>query len=175
METLLKDIRYGVRSLIKRPGFVAIAVVTLALGIGANTAMFSLLNTVLLKQLPVQDPEQIVSVSVRGKNDSIFAFSYPNYVDFRDQNQVLSGVLLYRFSPLSLSRDGNNQRIWCYQVSGNYFDVLGVRPLKGRTFVSEEDRTKLSSPVVVMSYTGWQRRFAGVPDLVGKEILLNNH
>jgi len=175
METLLKDIRYGVRSLLKRPGFVVIAVVTLALGIGANTAMFSLLNTVLLRPLPVDHPEQIVSVSVRGKNDSMLAFSHPDYIDFRDRNQVLSGLLLYRFAPLSLSRDGNNQRVWSYEVSGNYFDLLGVRALKGRTLTPEEDQTKLSSPVVVVSHTGWQRRFASDPDLVGKEIILNNH
>jgi predicted permease len=175
METLLKDIRYGVRGLLKRPGFVIISIITLALGIGANTAMFSLLNTVLLRRLPVKDPEQIVSVSVRGKTDSILAFSHPNYVDFRDRNQVLSSLLLYRFAPVSLSRNGNNQRIWSYEVSGNYFDLLGVHALKGRTFLPEEDRTKLSHPVVVVSYTGWQRRFGGDPDLVGKEVLLNNH
>lgn len=175
MSTLSKDIRYGFRSLIKRPGFVIIAVITLALGIGANTAMFSLLNTVLLRPLPVTNPEQIVSVSVRGKSDSILAFSYPDYKDFRDRNQVLSGLLLYRFAPLSLSRSGNNERIWSYEVSGNYFDVLGVSALKGRTFTPDEDRTKLTHPVVVVSYSGWQRRFAGDPELVGKEILLNNH
>jgi predicted permease len=175
MESIIKDIRYGIRSLAKRPGFVFVAVVTLALGIGANTAMFSLLNTVLLRPLPVDHPEQIVSVSVRGKDDAMLAFSYPNYVDFRDRNQVLSGLLLYRFAPLSLSKDGNNQRIWSYEVSGNYFDTLGVRAVKGRTFSPEEDRTKLTHPVVVVSYSGWQRRFASDPDLVGKEILLNNH
>jgi predicted permease len=175
MESIIKDIRYGIRSLAKRPGFVLVAIVTLALGIGANTAMFSLLNTVLLRPLPVDHPEQIVSVSVRGKNDAMLAFSYPNYIDFRDRNEVLSSLLLYRFAPLSLSKDGNNQRVWSYEVSGNYFDTLGVRAIKGRTFSPEEDRTKLSHPVVVVSYTGWQRRFASDPDLVGKDILLNNH
>ncbi|HSE25103.1 MAG TPA: ABC transporter permease [Pyrinomonadaceae bacterium] len=175
MESIIKDIRYGIRSLAKRPGFVFVAVVTLALGIGANTAMFSLLNTVLLRPLPVDHPEQIVSVSVRGKDDAMLAFSYPNYIDFRDRNEVLSSLLIYRFAPLSLSKDGNNQRIWSYEVSGNYFDTLGVRAVKGRTFSPEEDRTKLTHPVVVVSYSGWQKRFASDPDLVGKEILLNNH
>src|SRR5678816_1055600 len=166
MESIIKDIRYGIRSLAKRPGFVLVAVVTLALSIGANTAMFSLLNTVLLRPLPVDHPEQIVSVSVRGKDDAMLAFSYPNYIDFRDRNEVLSSLLLYRFAPLSLSKDGNNQRIWSYEVSGNYFDTLGVRPLKGRTFSPEEDRTKLTHPVVVVSYSGWQKRFASDPDPV---------
>lgn len=175
MEVLIKDIRYAWRGLLKRPGFTIIALITLALGIGVNTAIFSLVNTVLLHPLPVDHPEQVVSVSVRGKNDSLGAFSYPNYLDFRDHSDVLSGMLLYRFAPLSLSRDGGNERLWSYEVTGNYFDVLGIRAVKGRTFVPEEDRTKLSHPVVVLSYGAWQRRFAGNPNIVGKEVLLNNH
>lgn len=174
MSTLFKDLRYAIRSLAKRPGFAAIAVITLALGIGANTAIFSLVNTVLLRPLSVPNPEQIVSVALRGKGDSMLAFSYPNYKDFRDRNQVLSGLLVYRFVPLSMSRDGVNERIWGYEVSGNYFDVLGVEAIKGRTFLPEEDRTRLSHPVVVVSHGAWQRRFGGDPDLVGKEIRLNN-
>jgi predicted permease len=170
-----KDILYAVRGLIKRPVFTAVAVVTLALGIGANTAIFSLVNTVLLRSLPVAEPEQIVSVAIRGKNDSLAAFSYPNYIDFRDRNEVLSGLLVYRFVPLSLSRSGSNQRVWGYEVSGNYFDVLGVKAIKGRTFLPEEDRTPLTHPVVVLGFNSWQNRFGGDPDIVGKEILINNH
>ena len=143
MESLFKDIRYAIRGLIKRPGFVAVAVISLALGIGANTAMFSLVNTVLLRPLPVTRPNEIVSVAARGKNDTMLAFSYPNFIDFRDQNQVLSGLLVYRFVPISLSRSGNNERVWGYEVSGNYFDVLGVNAIKGRTFSPDEDRSKL--------------------------------
>jgi len=172
---MIKDLRYAIRGLAKHPGFAAIAIITLALGIGANTAIFSLVNTVLLRPLPVPQPEQIVSVALRGKSDSMLAFSYPNYKDFRDRNQVLSGLLVYRFVPVSLSRDGANERIWGYEVSGNYFDVLGVQAVKGRTFLPEEDATRLSSPVAVVSYGAWQRRFAGDPDLIGKEIRLNNH
>jgi predicted permease len=175
MDTFYNDVRYAFRSLVKHPGFAAIAVITLALGIGANTAIFSLVNTVLLRPLPVPNPDQIVSVALRGKGDSILAFSYPNYKDFRDRNQVLSGLLLYRFVPISLSRDGVNERIWGYEVSGNYFDVLGVQAIKGRTFLPEEDRSRLSHPVVVVSHGAWQRRFASDPDLLGKEIRLNNH
>lgn len=175
MDTLFKDTRYAIRSFAKHPGFAAIAVITLALGIGANTAIFSLVNTVLLRRLPVPQPEQIVSVALRGKADSILAFSYPNYKDFRDRNQVLSGLLAYRFVPISLSRDATNERVWGYEVSGNYFDMLGVQAIKGRTFLPEEDATRLSHPVAVVSHGAWQRRFAGDPDLVGKEIRLNNH
>src|SRR3569832_221644 len=97
MDSLNKDNRYAIRGLIKRPAYVAIALITLALGIGANTAIFSLVNTVLLRALPVDRPEEIVSVAVRGKDDSMSAFSYPNYKDFRDHNDVLSGLLVYRF------------------------------------------------------------------------------
>lgn len=175
MNSLIKDIRYAVRGLIKRPGFVAIAVITLALGIGANTAIFSLVNTVLLRSLPVDRPSQIVSVAVRGKDDSMSAFSYPNYKDFRDRNEVLSGLLAYRFVPLSLSRGGTNERIWGYEVSGNYFDVLNVKAIRGRTFLPEEDKTPLTHPVVVVSYDSWQKRFGGDPHIVGKDVLINNH
>src|SRR5215212_416251 len=175
MDSLIKDIRYAIRSLIKRPGFVAIAVITLALGIGANTAIFSLVNTVLLRSLPVDRPGEIVSVALRAKDDSMSAFSYPNYKDFGDRNDVLSGLLVYRFVPLSLSRGGLNERIWGYEVSGNYFDVLNVKAIRGRTFVPEEDKTKLSHPVVIVSYDCWQRRFGGDANLVGKDILINNH
>ena len=175
METLLKDIRYAFRNLVKRPGFVAIAVITLALGIGANTAIFSLVNAVLLRSLPVERPGEIVSVAMRGKDDSMSAWSFPNYRDFRDRNDVLSGLLVYRFVPLSLSRGGANERIWGFEVSGNYFDVLGVKAIKGRTFLPEEDKTPLSHPVAVLSYNAWQRRFGGDQDIVGKDILLNDH
>jgi predicted permease len=175
MDSLIKDIRYAIRSLIKRPGFVAIALVTLALGIGANTAIFSLVNTVLLRSLPVDRPNEIVSVAVRGRNDAMSAFSYPNYKDFRDRNEVLDGLLVYRFVPLSLSRGGLNERLWGYEVSGNYFDVLNVKAIHGRTFLPEEDKTPLSHPVVVLSYDAWQTRFGGDPGLVGRDLLINNH
>jgi predicted permease len=174
-DNIVKDIRYAIRGLIKRPGFTLIAVITLALGIGANTAIFSLVNTVLLRSLPVERPGEIVSVAVRGKDDSFLAFSYPNYKDFRDRNDTLAGLIVYRFVPLSMSRSSNNERVWGYEVSGNYFDVLGVKAIKGRTFLPEEDQTQLSHPVIVVSYDSWQHRFGGDPDLVGKDVLINNH
>jgi predicted permease len=174
MYTLLKDIRYGFRSLLKRPGFAVIGVLSLALGIGANTAIFSLVNTVLLRSLPVANPEQVVAVNLRGKGDSFSAFSYPNYKDFRDHNDVLSGLAAYRFIPLSMSRSGNNERVWGYLVSGNYFDVLGVNAIKGRTFQREEE-ARSANPEVVISYECWQRRFGGDANIVGTDVLLNNH
>jgi predicted permease len=173
--TLGKEIRYAGRALLQRPGFALVAVLTLALGIGANTAIFSLVNTVLLRALPVERPDEVVAMNMRRKDDSMSAMSYLNYIDFRDRNEVLSGLLVYRFVPLSLSRSGANERIWAYEVSGNYFDVLGVKAIYGRTFLPEEDKTRLTHPVVVLSYDGWQRRFGGDASVVGKDILINNH
>ena len=175
MNNLLQDIRYGFRMLRRKPLFTVIAVLTLALGIGANSAIFTLVNTVLLRPLPVEAPGELVSLSVMGKNDSLQAFSYPNYKDFRDRNEVLSGLFATRISPMSLSRNGNNQRIWGYVVSGNYFDILGVSAVQGRTFLPEEDRTPLSHPVAVVSYDSWKTRFGSDPTLVGQQIIINDH
>ena len=172
---MFRDVQYAIRGLLKRPGFVAVAVITLALGIGANTAIFSLVNAVLLRSLPVERPSEIVSVAMRGKDDSMSAWSFPNYRDFRDRNEALSGLLVYRFVPLSLSRGDANERVWGFEVSGNYFDVLGVKAIKGRTFLPDEDKTPLANPVAVISYNAWQRRFGGEPEIVGKDVLLNDH
>jgi predicted permease len=176
METLLRDIRYGVRSLLKRPGFTAIAVVTLALGIGANTAIFSLVNTVLLRPLPVPHPEQLVEVYGTFHNGADYTIqSYLNYKDYRDRNDVFSGLMAYRFAPMSVSHEGRNERVWGYLVSGNYFDVLGVQPFLGRYFLPEEDKTPSSHPVAVISYGCWQKRFASGRDVVGQNLVLNGH
>ena len=175
VKAVLKEIRYAGRALLQRPGFSLVAILTLALGIGANTAIFSLVNTVLLRSMPVARPDEVFALNMRRKDDSMSALSYPNYIDFRDRSEVLSGLLAYRFVPLSLSRSGANERIWGYEVSGNYFDVLGVKALHGRTFLPEEDKTRLSHPVVVLSYESWQHRFGGDPGIVGKDILINDH
>src|SRR6267142_7206280 len=176
MESLLKDIRYGFRNLWKRPGFTAIAVVTLSLGIGANTAIFSLVNTVLLRPLPVSQPEQLVQVYGTLHNGSDYTIqSYLNYKDYRDRNTVFSGLIAYRFAPMSFSHEGHNERVWGYLVSGNYFDVLGVQPFLGRYFISEEDKTPGSHPVAVISYGCWQKRFASNSGIAGQPVKLNGH
>jgi predicted permease len=176
MQELLRDMRYGIRLLLKKPAFTLIAIITLALGIGANTAIFSLVNTVLLRPLPVAQPDQLVEVYGTLHNGADFTLqSYLNYKDYRDRNQVLSGLMAYRFAPMSLSHQGSNERVWGYLVSGNYFDVLGVPPVLGRGFLPEEDQTPDSHPVVVMSYGCWQKRFAGDPGIAGKTVTLNGH
>ncbi len=173
METLFQDIRFGVRRIVKTPAFTLIAVLSLALGIGANTAIFSLVNLVLFRPLPVANPDQVVSVAAIGKDGGFSAHSYPNYLDFRDHNEVLSGLLAYRFSAMSLSRNGNNEKVWGYLVSGNYFDALGVKPAVGRGFLPEEDKTRLSHPVAVISHSLWQTRFGGDPSVVDRDALIN--
>ena len=176
METLLRDVRYGVRSLLKRPGFTGIAVVTLALGIGANTAIFSLVNTVLLRPLPVPHPEQLVEVYGTFHNGADYTIqSYLNYKDYRDRNDVFSGLIAYRFAPMSISHESRNERVWGYLVSGNYFEVLGVQPFVGRYFIPEEDKTPGSHPVAVISYGCWQKRFASDRGIVGQTLALNGH
>ncbi len=173
METLLQDVRFGVRRLLKSKGFSLVAILSLALGIGANTAIFSLVNMILFRPLPVSNPEQVVSVAALKADGEMFAHSYLNYKDFRDRNDVLSGLLAYRFSPMSLSRNGNNEKVWGYMVSGNYFDVLGVKPAAGRTFLPEEDITRLTHPVAVISHSLWQQRFGGSASVIDSEVLIN--
>jgi len=175
IEDLMQDVRYGLRTLRKSPGFTAVAALSLALGIGANTAIFSLVNTVLLRPLPVENPERLVSLnSASEKGDSVDpTFSYLNYRDLRDRNNVLDGLIAYRMAPISLSHDGINERAWGYLATGNYFDVLGVKPALGRLLTPEDDKAEGAHPVMVISYDCWQKRFAGDPNVVGRGVLVN--
>lgn len=174
MEKLLQDIRYGLRQLLKHPGFAALAIISMALGIGANTSIFSLIDTVLLRPLPVHEPAQLTQVYGTLHNGAdVTLQSYLNYKEYRDRNQVFSGLFGYRTVVSSLSHDGVNQRAWGYVVTGNYFDVLGVKPVLGRAFLPEEDQTPNSHPVAVLSYACWERRFASDPAIVGKTVMLN--
>ena len=175
METLLQDIRYAFCAMLKSPGFTGVAVLSLALGIGANAAIFSLVNTILFRPLPVLEPSRLVELTPTKQASEFNNFSYPLYRDFRDRNEVFDSLAVYRFAPMSLSREGNNERIWGFIVSGNYFDMLGVKPAAGRFFTQEEDRVPGASPVAVLSYGCWQRRFGGDPNLVGKEITINGN
>jgi predicted permease len=176
METLWQDLRYGVRMLLKNPGFTLIAVVTLALGIGANSVIFSLINALLLRPLPVEDPERLVAVYTSDFGGARYGpTSYPDYVDFRDRNQVFSQLVAFQMRPFSLSVEGENERVSGEIVSGNYFSALGLTPTLGRGFLPDEDRVPGERPVAVISHRLWQNRFGGDPATVGRTIKLNGH
>src|SRR6266536_4145060 len=171
MQTLWQDLRYGARMLRKKPRFTLIAIITLALGIGANTAIFSLVNTALLRPLPVERPEQLVSINNASLNLPVI--SYPNYRDFRDRNNSFSGMLAYRYTTLGLSNNGVNERVWGYLATGAYFEVLGVKPALGRFFTPDDDKSPGAHPVAVITYDCWQKRYAGDPQVMGKTVIIN--
>jgi predicted permease len=182
MQNLWKDITFGFRMLAKSPGFTAIAVITLALGIGANTAIFSLMNQVLLRELPIKNPDQLEILRAPGPKtghvstdgDSTESFSYPMYKGLRDTNAVFSGILArYGFSA-SVSNHGQTDRATGEVVTGNYFDVLGVQPAIGRVFSQDDDRVPGAQPVVVLSHSYWKRHFGGDPSVLNKVLLINN-
>jgi putative ABC transport system permease protein len=175
MQTLFRDLRYGLRQLLKRPGFTLLAIISMALGIGANTAIFSLVDTVVFRPLPVRNASELQELYGTLHNGADYTIqSYLNYKDYRDRNQVFSGLIAYRIVVASLSHNGNNERVWGTVVSWNYFDVLGVPPALGRGFLPEEDQTPSSHPVVVLSYGCWQKRFVSDPAIVGRTVSLNN-
>src|ERR1700704_3128990 len=174
MQTLFQDLRYGLRQLLKRPGFTFLAIISMALGIGANTAIFSLVDTVVFRPLPVRHATELQELYGTLHNGADYTLqSYLNYKDYRDRNQVFSGLIAYRIVVASLSHNGNNERVWGTVVSSNYFDVLGVPPALGRGFLPEEDQTPSSHPVVVLSYGCWQKRFVSDPAIVGRPGLGN--
>ncbi len=173
MQTLVADLRYGFRLLLKSPGFTAIAVLALALGIGANTAIFSLVDHVLIRPLPYADADKLVMV---WEDASIISFprntpAPANFVDWKSQNQVFTGLAATRGRASSLTGDGNPEMIRGQGVTANLFDVLGVKPLLGRTFTEQEDRS--GARVVLISYGLWQSRYGGDPGIVGRNILMD--
>jgi putative ABC transport system permease protein len=174
LEILWQDLRYGVRMLFKNPGFTTITVLTLSLGIGANTAIFTLLDKVLIRPLPVERPDQLVTF-VEDAGGSPAIFSYPLYAELRERNDVFSGVVAYDQKPFSLSDGSQSERVIGQIVSGNYFAALGVRPALGRFFLPEEDRTPGTHPVIVISHGLWRLRFGGDPAVIGKTVSLNNN
>ncbi len=169
---LWQDLRYGARTLMKQPGFTAIAVITLTLGIGANAAVFSIINAVVFRPRPVADPERLVELY---SGDAGGSSAYQDFLVFRDQGEVFSGLAAYGLKTFKLSEADEVEPIFGESVSGNYFDVLGVKPFIGRTFLPEEDQTPGSHPVAVISHGLWRRRFGADPASIGKTITLNNH
>jgi len=173
----LQDLRYGLRQLRKSPGFTLTTVLTLALGIGANTAIFSLFNALVLRPIPAKDPARIVNVYRTVQNGPRYGvFSYPEYVDYRDHNTALSGLAAFTGAHLTLKneRSDTGETVQAQLVSGNYFSVLGVDAVPGRTFVAEEDQTPNSHPLVVLSHDFWERRFESNASLVGSTLVLNS-
>jgi putative ABC transport system permease protein len=175
METLLRDIRYGIRSLVKRPGFTIVALIALALGIGANTAIFSLVNGVLLRPLPFAEPDRLVwmwgNIRNAGNRASV---SPPDFLDFRKENKTFEEFAASFTMPLALNLTGSGEpeRLSAAGITGNYFQALGAKPLLGRTFVLENEKPG-NDQVVVLSYALWQKRFGGDPTIVGKTITLD--
>ncbi|MCZ2078654.1 MAG: ABC transporter permease [Bryobacterales bacterium] len=176
METFWQDLRYSLRMLMRKPGFTFVVVMTLALGIGANATIFTWIKAVLLEPLPgIERPDELVEISGATRNNFALSTSYLDYLDFRDRNEVLSGLIAHQVLPLNLGRGGKPERVWGTVVSGNYFDVLGVKAEVGRTFLAEEDRTPNTHPVVVIGHRLWQRRFGADPSRIGRTITLNEH
>jgi predicted permease len=175
MYTLWQDVRYGLRMLARSPGFTAVVILTLALGIGANAAIFSMVNAVLLKSLPVQKPEELVILKYSDPQSGQLNedFSYPMYQAIRDKNKSFSGVLARSGVDLNLGYSGQSEQLYGELVSGNYFATLGVRPWLGRLFTEDDDRVPGAHPVAVLSYGYWQRRFGSDPSIVGKKLILN--
>jgi predicted permease len=178
MATLLQDVRYGARLLMRSPILTSVAVLSLALGIGANTTIFTLVNAILLNPLPIKDLSRVVAVVVtevrNGQVTPLGAMSRLNAEDIRDHNDVFSGLTIAGFAPLALSgTEGEPEQVFGQIVTGNYFQVLGAPLAAGRTFTPDEDKELGAHPVAVLSHPLWMRRFGGSRDIIGTEITLN--
>ena len=178
--TTWSDLRLAIRSLRRSPLFATVAVLSLALGIGANTAIFTLIDQILLRKLPVKAPDQLVMLFQRGShngsNMGSRMHSYPIYQDYQQKAEPLAEVLCRRLVPASVSVGNQTERVQAEMVSGNYFSMLGVSPALGRVFSSkEDDQVFMGHPVVVLGYDYWSTRFARDPSVIGKKILVNNY
>src|SRR5215216_7040852 len=172
----INDVRYALRMLLKNPAFAGVVVLTLALGIGANAAIFSMLDKVLLQRLPVANPDQLAVLSAYDPKegpDFDSSFSYAMYQDLRDRNSVFSGVIARGGTQMNVTDGDQTERVHGELVSGNFFEVLGVRPWAGRFFTQEDDRTPSAHPVAVLSYAFWERRFNKDRNIIDKTILVN--
>ena len=172
MDGLLQDIRYGFRLLLKSPGFTAVAIMTLALGIGANSAMFSVVNSILLRPLPYQDPARIMVVSEKQPNAGVNILSTASFLEWKQQGGFFSQMAACTFSSFNVAGEGGAERISAVRASASLFPLLGVQPTLGRTFSDAEDMPG-AGHVVVLSHALWQNRFAGSPDILGKPVTLD--
>jgi predicted permease len=172
-QDLSKDVSYAIRTFRRDPGFATIAILSLALGIGANTAIFSIINALMFRPRPVADPDRLVELYVGDREHPYETTSYPSYAEFRDRNEVFTGLAAYGVSQFKLAAGDEVEQIWGEIVSANYFEVLGVHPLSGRMLTTGDGVVTGASPVVVIGYRLWQRRFNGDPDVIGKTISIN--
>jgi len=184
MNSLMQDFHYALRQLRKSPGFTLTVILTLALGIGANAAVFTMFDQVLLRMLPVQQPENLVRFEWSGGfsgsmssfgGDSDNYFSYPAYKELRDHNQVFEGVLAADKTSVGISWHNQAENDEAEVVSGNYFQVLGLQPALGRLFTQQDDTQKNANPVTVVSYNFWHTHLGAARDVVGQTILINGH
>jgi putative ABC transport system permease protein len=183
MSGIWQQLRYAIRVLAKNPSFSLVAILSLAFGIGANTAIFTLLDQVLLRSVPVHAPEQLVVLrfqgaddgSLRSRDEGTLYFSYPMYRDLRDRSTVFAGMLATVNSDIAVSWNGQTERATVEMVSGNYFDLLGVRPAIGRMFQQSDDVKPEANPVAILSHGYWQRHFGGDPAVLNQTILVNGH
>ena len=175
MNTLIHDLRYGLRILLKQPGFTLVAVITLALGIGANTAIFSLVNSILLRPLPFREPDQLVRMLQASPKLGLTSWgvSQADFAAYRDQNRSFESIAIYNTGATNLTGAGEPERLPIATVTADFFKVFGVNPLLGRTFAVGEDE-KGRNQVCVISHAFWQRRFGGDPNVVGRMLSLNN-
>ena len=176
MNGLLQDLRHTFRMLAKSPGFTAVAVLTLALGIGVNTTVFSVINGLLLRPMPVPNPEQITVLAAQQEGSSDFqGFSYPDYVDIRNQASAFSDILALRVSLVGLSVNGKGEHCIISRVTGNFFPLAGIPPALGRFILPTEGQTPGTDPVLVLGYNYWQKRFAGDKNVIGKQVDMDGH
>ena len=183
MRTVIEDLRYGLRLLWKSPAFTIVAVLTLSLGIGANTAIYTLLDQVLLRDLPVKEPNRLTVLrfsgddtgSTHARGDSNVVFSYPMYRDVRDHNSVFRGLIATSWAQVGVQWHNQPDLADAELVSGNYFDVLGLQPALGRLLVASDDLAENESPVAVLSFNYWQRRFGSDRKIVNQSISINGH
>ena len=179
MPVLPQDLRYAFRTLRKAPLFSAVAILSLAFGIGANTAIFTLIHQLILRRLPVKDPQQLVMLAGRGRhyggNNGHNKLSYPMYQDIRDKNQVFAGMFCTHSSTMSASFEGRTELISGELVSGNYFRVLGIGAAIGRVFTASDDLHQGGHPLAVLSYSYWRSRFAGDRGILGRKIMVNGY
>src|SRR5215469_1479723 len=172
MISLWQDVRYGLRMLGKNPGFTAVAVLTLALGIGANTALFSVVNGVLLNPLPFPNPTKLVAVYSRTGTFQESSISYLNFLDWQKDNHSFTSLSAFRSDNFNMTGVGEPERLHAHMISSEFFSTLGLHPLLGRNFSPEEDRAG-ASPVGILGDAIWKRKFGSSPDVMGRSITLN--